>query len=238
MFLKNKYNKWYFSIIETAKKRELGNIKEIHHIIPKSLGGNNDSYNLVDLTPREHYICHWLLTKMTEGKYRMKMTFALHTFFHFNKNRKLNFRSRQYEYHKKLFIEACVQRIPHTKKDLFIFKHQKTCEEFKGTISDFKKHSGLSGQDINWLVQSCNNPDDSKKKIKQWGIWIDSLNIFSYDKPRPDCTLKGLVAVTCEYCKKTMSNGNYYRWHGRRCKTIDTKGHYERTRQIARLNRN
>ena len=50
MFLSNKYSKWYFNIISTASqefdKRESG-YYEKHHIIPKSLGGNNkkDSLN-------------------------------------------------------------------------------------------------------------------------------------------------------------------------------------------------
>jgi len=38
--------------------------KERHHIIPKSLGGNNDHENLVVLWYREHYIAHRLLVKM------------------------------------------------------------------------------------------------------------------------------------------------------------------------------
>ena len=37
---------------------------EKHHILPKSLGGSNDETNLVKLTAREHFICHWLLVKM------------------------------------------------------------------------------------------------------------------------------------------------------------------------------
>lgn len=35
---------------------------EIHHIIPKSCGGPNRKWNLVKLTPEEHYIAHYLLT--------------------------------------------------------------------------------------------------------------------------------------------------------------------------------
>lgn len=36
---------------------------EVHHILPRSLGGTDDSSNLVRLTAREHYIAHLLLTK-------------------------------------------------------------------------------------------------------------------------------------------------------------------------------
>ena len=37
---------------------------ESHHIIPKSLGGTNDSNNLVLLTAREHFIAHKLLCEI------------------------------------------------------------------------------------------------------------------------------------------------------------------------------
>lgn len=51
---------------------------ENHHILPKSLGGVNNSYNMVLLTPREHFICHWLLVKIyPEGtEERKKMLYA------------------------------------------------------------------------------------------------------------------------------------------------------------------
>lgn len=49
---------------------------EKHHIIPKSLGGTNDSENLVLLTGREHYVAHWLLTKFTGNTTKQKMVFA------------------------------------------------------------------------------------------------------------------------------------------------------------------
>jgi hypothetical protein len=37
---------------------------EIHHIIPKCLGGNNTKENLVLLTAREHFLVHWLLIRI------------------------------------------------------------------------------------------------------------------------------------------------------------------------------
>ena len=40
-----------------------GKIYERHHIKPKCVGGTDDIYNLVDLTPREHYIAHRLLAE-------------------------------------------------------------------------------------------------------------------------------------------------------------------------------
>jgi hypothetical protein len=58
------YQNIYNQIIERAKGRKLEGYKERHHIIPKCLGGDNSKENLVDLTAREHYICHRLLCKI------------------------------------------------------------------------------------------------------------------------------------------------------------------------------
>lgn len=77
MYLQNKYTKWYYNIIANASLQvNDNNYREKHHIIPKSLGGNNEDSNLIKLTPKEHYICHLLLTKMIEGPNRHKMWYA------------------------------------------------------------------------------------------------------------------------------------------------------------------
>ncbi len=79
MFIQNKYTKIYNRLIEKAQTRTIDESTYIekHHIIPKSFGGTNKKENLVILTPREHFICHWLLTKMVLGEYRQKMLLAL-----------------------------------------------------------------------------------------------------------------------------------------------------------------
>ena len=73
----NKYKNWYDSIIATATHRILITYTEKHHIIPRSLGGDDSSANLVNLTAREHFICHWLLTKIHIGEAKHKMLHAL-----------------------------------------------------------------------------------------------------------------------------------------------------------------
>jgi hypothetical protein len=79
MFTNKFYSKVYFSTIEKAVQRgwKKARGRERHHIIPQSLGGSNDKSNLVYLSCREHFLCHWLLVKMTEGEYYHKMVYAL-----------------------------------------------------------------------------------------------------------------------------------------------------------------
>jgi hypothetical protein len=50
---------------------------ERHHIIPRSLGGDNQRENIVRLSARAHFLAHWLLTKFTEGNDRYKMLHAM-----------------------------------------------------------------------------------------------------------------------------------------------------------------
>ncbi len=92
-YLSNKYTKWYYSLIYFAQQRRtINEYGEKHHIIPKcmfkhnnrkaysqgNLDGNPDeTTNLVLLTYREHFVAHWLLTKMVEGRWQYKMEAAL-----------------------------------------------------------------------------------------------------------------------------------------------------------------
>lgn len=58
------YARIYYRIIENRLVNPLNGYTELHHIIPKSLGGSNSKDNLVRLSAREHFVCHWLLVKM------------------------------------------------------------------------------------------------------------------------------------------------------------------------------
>ena len=59
-----RYNKF----IESLKYQNIIGMKEMHHITPKSMGGTDNKNNLIALTPRQHYIAHWMLWKAYGGK--------------------------------------------------------------------------------------------------------------------------------------------------------------------------
>lgn len=72
------YLKLYNKLIESRKsvrntKIEVG--YELHHILPKCLGGTDKSSNLVKLTFREHFIAHWLLSKIYFNEPKMQYAF-------------------------------------------------------------------------------------------------------------------------------------------------------------------
>jgi pentatricopeptide repeat protein len=76
------YKKVYDSIISKRQKEIPQGYKERHHIIPRSFGGTNEKENLVYLTAREHFLCHYLLIKIhTSGPEHYK---AIHAFMMMN----------------------------------------------------------------------------------------------------------------------------------------------------------
>lgn len=97
MDYKKIYNDFISSRKSLSRKRNDGVYYERHHILPTSLGGNNDKSNLVLLTPKEHYFAHLLLTNCFDNtKEKKKMIFAFWNMVNDTRQNR-NFNSREYE---------------------------------------------------------------------------------------------------------------------------------------------
>jgi hypothetical protein len=105
------YKSIYDSIISNAKsesrsKRD-GNYYERHHIIPKSLGGLNNSTNLVLLTAREHFIAHRLLCEIYPENDKLKFAYwAMCNQLHGDVSRHYTISSREFQHARKQFSIA------------------------------------------------------------------------------------------------------------------------------------
>ncbi len=110
LFTDNKYKTWYFEIINRRQIRKPIGYSELHHIVPKSIGGTDSNNNLVHLTAKEHFICHRLLTKITIGTDRAKM---IYTVMLMAANNRLKHRvtARTYETIKTEFSIVCSDRM-------------------------------------------------------------------------------------------------------------------------------
>ena len=70
------YQKVYNQIVERGKLRiEPKGYFESHHIIPRCLEGCDELENLVNLTAREHFLCHWLLVRIHVGNKKLEYAF-------------------------------------------------------------------------------------------------------------------------------------------------------------------
>lgn len=95
------YKKLYDKIVDNRLKNPLTDIyTENHHILPACFGGSDNISNRVKLSAREHFICHYLLTKIYQ-KDTFEWFKMIHAFI-FMKSNSLNqnryFNSRLYEY--------------------------------------------------------------------------------------------------------------------------------------------
>ena len=138
--LENKYSNYYFNIVNNAKHRTTEGYVERHHIIPKSLGGSNDKDNIVALTAREHFICHWLLTKMTKGKDKTTMNYALWMMMNTVNEHQVN---KRYKLNSKTY-----QNLKQSLSKVFSAQHKgkKLSAETRRKMSETRKRKIASGE--------------------------------------------------------------------------------------------
>ena len=192
------YSKVYYSIIDRARSRPVLPIVESHHIIPKSLGGTNKKENLVNLTPKEHFVCHLLLTKMHTGKEKQKMVYALWAIMNLCNNHQYRkkVRGRTYENLRKEFVSA-------QKSITGIARHNTGKKRPERTSATFTAE---------WRA----NISTAKKGKSTWNKGIPHSDAT---KALQSHIAKNRPTQECPYCKKIVAGpSNFTRWHNENCK--------------------
>lgn len=191
------YSKHYENLISTRKNRGLSRETgfEIHHIIPRCIGGSDSKNNLVKLTYREHLLAHYLLIKIYP--YNTKLLYA---FSGMNFNPKVSTRyterlrqtnSIRMKTNNPMYNEASRKKMSDTRK--YLFKEGKLVPR---KIPE-KEQEGLSAR------MKVNNPM-SKEPWKNHTAapvriyWADgSIEDFKYIK---EITItKGIPYATLKY---------------------------------------
>lgn len=239
MYLENKYTTIYYQIIDKAKLRKnLDSYYEMHHIIPKSLGGSNKKVNLVALTAREHFICHWLLTKMVSDKHsKWKMVNALGLMIWAENENQQRFKinSRLYEQLRRKHSEYKSWAQLGERNGFYGKQHSLETKQimsekakgripwnkgkpFKGAGMTGKNHSEETKQKLSKIKKHFVHTEESKKKTSQALMGI----VRSDDtKKKMSDAKKGIKhpRKTCEHCCKETTIAMYTRWHGLKCKS-------------------
>ena len=93
----------YMDYVKSLKReKDVEIYYETHHILPRSLGGDDSDENLVLLTYREHYLAHFLLWKIFNNK---EMTFSFWLMNNTGNKINFNINSKIYSNLKSKFIE-------------------------------------------------------------------------------------------------------------------------------------
>ena len=222
MYLQNKYTNWYFSIISNAQSRTISGYTEKHHIIPKSLGGSDKKDNLVRLTAREHFICHWLLTKMTIGENQKKMAYAC--------KRMMTANSKQKRYK----ITGHIYELLKTQMNSML-KDRVFTNEWKNKLktSAQQRAKNIPEQERQMRAELITARNKARKGEKRPWMQGDK-NYFHhnkfcgeqnhfFNKTHSEETLKKLRVpkpkMCCIHCQKEIAGqSNLSRWHGDHCK--------------------
>lgn len=243
IFLTNsKYYKWYIGIIKLAQTRRLpANIySEKHHIIPRSLGGNNAAENIAILTAKEHYVCHHLLTKMTVGEHKTKMNYALWSMrrsklsqprfipstraFEYiraqialENRKKFLGKRRSDEIRRKISLAVTGPLNHRYGKVNSMESNAKRSKTMTGMTRSFEYISNMSKQ-----RQGEGNPmygkNHSKEAREKIGKASTGRTHSESVKLRLSTLARSRPKLKCHHCNKEAEPGSFTRWHGDNCK--------------------
>ena len=243
----NKYTKWYRDITENAKQRVINDRTERHHIKPRSLGGADTSDNLVDLTPREHFICHWLLVKMTTGKDHHKMLNALRMMRAENPNQQrydTKITARVYAKIKEEYAELQSKRFTGKGNGFYGKTHT---QEAKDKIRQARIGNKLTEEQHARLVANTTGKkkppitEEHRAKLSaakqgknnnRYGVEVSAetrakISAKAIGRKQSEETIRKKADAVrgskrekklCPHCSQLVAVNGYARWHGPNCK--------------------
>lgn len=219
----DKYTRWYNQIIERARNRSMAIYTEKHHIQPRSLGGTDKADNLVNLTAREHFICHWLLTKIHVGQDRSKMINALYMMQGQNKNQEryqTKITSRVYESlrqeYAKYISDRNTGRIQPPEEKIKQLKAQTGRKRAAFSEEWLSKLKAARQGNRNGMFGKSQN-EETRRKI---GDKIRGRKQTPEEKARRAEANRGRAKpkMLCPHCQQLIAVNTYPRWHGDQCR--------------------
>lgn len=217
----NKYAKWYMNICNSrSNSRKIKFLTEKHHVKPISINENNLTINL---THREHFVVHWLLTKAVKKKHKHKMLKAIAAMSMSN-NGLRNYKLTPLEYSilRKKHIESLSVPCSESRKTAISKARKKTlkikcsfCEK-ETDPGNFKKYHGENCKhnpniDPKNAIRKRELAQKSVRKSLERGTFAGNNNIKNNDGP-----------FECPHCGSIGKNWpNMKRNHFERCSKIN-----------------
>lgn len=179
------YRRIYFDMIQNAKaanrSKQSDTYYEKHHIVPRSLGGDNLQTNTVLLTAREHFLAHWLLWKFEDGIHKNKMAYAFFKMCRKSENKSMRrpiMTGYKYEIAKK--ANAIAMGNLHRGKIVSDETRQKMSNAKKGDKTSGSKNNFFGkehSQEIKDRIRAMariRNKGEGNPKAKYWNIEFPS----------------------------------------------------------------
>lgn len=160
------YSKIYDRIVERRKKEKPKGYKECHHIVPKCMGGSDEKQNIVELTAREHFICHLLLTRMYPNN--PKLWYALDAMI------TLDLKKKRYTPSSRV-IKEIKEKTSKTKKQTRWINKEGVCKKvLKQQVGSYLKKGWKKGRGLSYnrgkiaVVRNGKTSYISKKNLEKY----------------------------------------------------------------------
>ena len=203
MFTESKYTTLYYRIINSARARQSIGYTERHHIVPKCMGGDNTLSNIVILTAREHFICHRILIKIVEEKFKSKMIYAAWQQSRSAKYKGVRITSRTFAKLREELSKSYTDR-----------KRSQFSEEWRENMS--KAHLGKKVPASDKLIAHL------RKITAERNDQHGPANPF-YGKTHSHEVIANIIksnstVYSCPHCTKSGKSNSMKRWHFDNCK--------------------
>ena len=238
------YQKIHDSIINRAKSEQRIKSKdtyyEAHHIIPTCLGGDGTTKrwrthpNIVLLTGREHFLCHWLLHEIYPENKKLTRAFVMMCNVKDKLQQRYTPSSRVIEYARMLHIQYSRGSAGYWKgKHLTEEAKEKLrqhnigrthTEDSKKKMSESQKgrtHTEDSKKKMSESKKGVKFTDDHREKLKQAKLGkkqkpehVESRRLTRIGKKR--------ALIKCPHCNKIGGNNAMKQWHFDNCKKKKT----------------
>lgn len=181
------YNKIYINLINKRTNIKPNGYTEIHHIIPRCLGGSNNKNNLIELTAKEHYIAHLLLTKIYV-KYTFEWYKVVHAFMmmRISSINQLRYNSNCYKYLREAYSKHLSSLTKGNKNINFnhIWIHNDKLEKSKSILKNDLNFYLLNGWEIgnviNWKSYKYKKELKEKKKKEKLKQQEEKIRLYEY----------------------------------------------------------
>lgn len=205
------YFKHYNLLIKKAQMRDdIDGYTELHHIIPKCMGGNNKLSNLVALTPEEHYVAHQLLCKAFPNESKLAYAAWAMTCKHPKASGSNTRNNKLYGWIKRKMVDANKKNNvrPPSRKGIPFTEEQKA--KLKGRESPMKGKKGVYTHTEEWKQLRSKEielmPDDHPSvlaRFKKGQIPWNKGKILP-SRPGKKCSIDGVYYQSMGEASRTL----------------------------------
>lgn len=232
------YEKIYKDLINQATvDPKPDDYKELHHIIPRCLGGNDDRNNLVKLTARQHFLSHWLLYKIHRTPELVYAWNCMRVIGKGQESRNVN--SHLFEYAKRHKSKILSENSFGENNNFYGKKHTEESRRKMSEKLTGKKHSEETRRKMSIKRRGVPKSIEHKSKIGRIGM-VSLKNIHTgesvrilkseYSKYDKDVWINSysykmrftdIPDMICCVCGKVgKDNSSFKRWHNDNCKEL------------------